>query len=155
MIIFLLVGILLMGVAYAYAEGFAFGPGPRGGGLEFRSSLTLDQKAKLQELLRKFEEETASLRGSILTKRFELRALWRNPQADDKALRQKEKELRELQNQLADRIMEHRLEARKLLTPEQLSSLGFGGWMRDPGMGFGKRFRKHYEMVPPHFRGGY
>ncbi len=134
-----LIGILLLGVTYAYAEGLAFGLGPRGRvGQEFWPSLTTDQKAKLQELRRKFEEETAQLRGSMLTKRLELRALWRNPKADEKALREKEKELRELQNQWGDKVIEHRLEARKLLTPEQLSSLPYGGWLRGSGKGFRK-----------------
>lgn len=151
--IFSLVGILLMGAAYAYAEGLAFGPGPRGKvGSQFWSSLTSDQIAKLQELRRKFVEETASLRGAILTKRLELQALWRNSKADEKTLRDKEKELRELQNQWRDKWIEHRLEARKLLTPEQLASLPCGGWMKGPGEGFGKGFRKGCGMGP-HWRG--
>lgn len=155
MLILVLAGILLFWVAYVYAEGLGFGPGPRGRvGQELWSSLTPDQIAKIKELRRKFEEETAQLRGTMLTKRLELQAIWRNPKADEKALREKERELRELQNQWRDKMLEHRLEVRKLLTPEQLSSIPYRGWMRDPGIGFGKGFRMGY-ATGPHCRGPY
>ncbi len=153
MMIFSLVGILLMGAVYAYAGGLGYGHGPRGKmGQEFWSSLTSDQKAKLQELRRKFVEETASLRGSMLTKRLELQALWRNSKTDEKTLREKEKELRDLQNQWREKWIEHRLEARKLLTPEQLASLPYGGWMKGSCVGFERGLRKGYGMGPHHWR---
>jgi Spy/CpxP family protein refolding chaperone len=98
--------------------------------------LTSEQKAKLKELRWKFDEETAQLRGTLLTKRLELRSLWRNPKADPKAILDKEKELRDVQNQLRDKAIQHRLEARKILTPEQIEKMG-SGWER----GFGRRHR--------------
>jgi Spy/CpxP family protein refolding chaperone len=140
-----LITVLVLGVTYVFAQGPGFGPGPGRGpgwrgeysrGLEDPgkfSSLTPEQKTKFQELRRKFEEETAQLKGAIVTKRTELRSLWTNPNADPKAILDKEKELRELQNQIQDKALQMKLEARKLLTPEQIAQSG-PGW----GRGFGR-----------------
>lgn len=135
-----LIAALILGVTYVYAkdpgDGPGRGPGWRG---EHRresgdpgrfSNLTQEQKTKFQELRRKFVEETAQLRGALLTKRIELQSLWTNPNADPKAIVDKEKESRDLQNQMKDKALQMKLEARKFLTPEQIQESG-------PGMGRG------------------
>jgi len=136
-----LVALMFLGVTYVYAHGPGFG---QGHGMMHRQeewapgkglSLTPEQKAKFQELRRKFIEETAQLRGALLTKRVELQSLWTDPKADPKAIMDKEKELRDLQNQMRDKVVQNRLEARKLLTPEQITQLGQG---RGMGPGFGR-----------------
>lgn len=104
---------------------------------ERTSKLTSDQIKKIQELNRKFIEETAQLRGNLLTKRLELKSLWKNPNSDPETIKNKEKELREIQNQLRNKEIEKRLEVRKILTPEQISEFGFG-WRMGPK--FGHRF---------------
>jgi Spy/CpxP family protein refolding chaperone len=109
--------------------------------------LTQDQKAKFEELRRKFNDETAQLRGTLLTKRLEFRSLWSNPKADPKAIMEKEKELRQIQDQLREKAFQMRLEARSILTPEQLSRLGMG---RRVGPGHGGR-----QMMAPGGRMGY
>ena len=109
--------------------------------------LNPEQRTKLRELQLKFNEETAQIRGGILTKRLELQSLWTNPNTDAKAIMDKEKEFRELQNQMAEKIVQYKLEVRKLLTPEQISqfrqnlgmffSFGHSPMMNfDLGMGF-------------------
>ncbi len=129
-IILSLVAMVLLGVTYVYAKGQEFGPGHKAmPSQEFWGAckipdLTPEQKAKFQELRRKHNDETAQLKGSLLTKRLELRSLWTNPKADSKAIMDKEKELRDLQNQLKDKAVQNMLEARKILTPEQLSEFG-------------------------------
>ncbi len=92
----------------------------------------------MQELREKFLAETAELRESILAKGQELRALWRDAKTSEETILQKERELRNLLEQMRDKAVEYRLEARKLLTPEQLSQ--FGG--RGMGFGFGPRCRE-------------
>ncbi len=140
-VVFGLVTVMLLGITFAYAQGPGFGPGPKGmPPHESRrhqewSSMTPEQKIKFQELRRKFDEETAQLKGATLTKRLELRSLWTNPKADSKAILDKEKELRDLQNQMKDKMVQNKLEARKLLTPEQIAQFGQGGGM---GAGFGR-----------------
>jgi len=138
-----LVALMLFGVTYVYAQGQGFGPGHRGmhspeswgPGKVF--NLTPEQKTKFQELRRKFNEETAQLKGALLTKRLELQSLWTNPKADSKAILDKEKELRDLQNQMRDKVVQFRLEARNLLTPEQITEFR-PAWGMGPGFGRGR-----------------
>jgi len=149
-----LITVLVLGMTYVYAQtpgqGPGHGPGWKGercwesGNPGRFSNLTPEQKAKFQELRRKFNEETAQLRGALVTKRIELQSLWTNPNADPKAIVDKEKELRDLQNQMKDKALQVRLEARKFLTPEQIQESGQGmgrgfghGRMMGPGRGMG------------------
>ena len=144
-----LVAVMALGVAYAFAQGPESGPGPGrrpGWGQEKWSSLTPEQQTKVQELRQKFNDETAQLRGTMLTKRLELQSLWRNPKADSKAILEKEKEFRSLQNQMKDKAVQLKLEARTILTPEQLSQFG-------PGCGMGHGFGGGHMMGGRHGMG--
>ena len=154
-----LVAVLLLSLTYAYAQGPGFGPGQKGmpphesWRHQECSSLTPEQKVKFQELRRRFDEETAQLKGATLTKRLELRSLWTNPKADPKAILDKEKELRDLQNQMKDKVIQNKLEARKLLTPEQIAEFGQGCGMGS-GFGRGRMMGRGYGMGPG-YRMGY
>jgi Spy/CpxP family protein refolding chaperone len=138
---------MVLGVTYVYAQGPGMGPGHRGMHESWShgkdSPLTSEQKTKFQELRRKFREENAKLIGAIVTKRVELQSLWTDPKADSKAILDKEKELRDLQNQMRDKAVQMRLEARKFLTPEQISNFGPGCGM---GPGFGRDHMKGQGM---------
>ena len=141
-----LVVVMVIGVTYVYGQGPGFGPrpgrgpgaGPCGGERPCPGAgepgqalnLTPEQETKLNELRTKFREENAQLIGAMTTKRIELQSLWSDPKADAKAIQEKEKELRDLQNQMKDQAVQMRLEAREFLTPEQMAQMG-------PGMGFG------------------
>jgi Spy/CpxP family protein refolding chaperone len=103
--------------------------------------LTPEQKTKFQELRQRFSGENAKLTGAIVTKRLELRSLWTDPKVDSKAILDKERELRDLQNQMRDKAVQMRLEARKFLTPEQITNFGPGGEM---GPGFGRGHKMGY-----------
>jgi Spy/CpxP family protein refolding chaperone len=151
-----LVAVMVLGVAYAYAQGPGMGPGHRGmhesWGPGKDSPLTSEQKTKFQELRRKFREENAKLIGAMVTKRLELQSLWTDPKADSKAILDKERELRDLQNQLRDKAVQMRLEARKFLTPEQIANFGPGcgmgsGFGRGHKMGYGPRTGRGYGMM--------
>ena len=148
-----LVALMVLGVTYVYAQGPGMGPGHRGMHESWSHGkdypLTPEQKTKFQELGRKFREENAKLIGAIVTKRLELQSLWTDPKADSKAILDKEKELRDLQNQRRDKAVQMRLEARKFLTPEQIAGFGPGcgmgpgfgrGHMMGQGMGMGRGF---------------
>jgi len=150
-----LVVVMVLGAMSAYAYGPGFGPRWKGGpcreGFEPGDgpALTPEQKTKLQELRQKFINETAKLRGEILTKGLELQALWTNPKAEAKTILDKEKELRDLQNQMKDKVLQSKLEARQFLTPEQMASfapryrMGYG---MNPG--FGRESAKGLGMGP-------
>ena len=152
-----LITVLILGVTYVYAQNPGHGPGHGPGwkgerGWESEnpgrlSNLTPEQKAKFQELRRKFNEETAQLRGALVTKRVELQSLWTNPNADPKAIMDKEKELRDLQNQMKDKALQMKLEARKFLTPEQIQESGQG---MERGFGRGHMMSHGRRMGPEH-----
>jgi Spy/CpxP family protein refolding chaperone len=129
-----LVALVVLGITYVYAQGPGYGRAGSGYGKWF--SLTSEQRTKFQELRQKYNDETAQLRGRILTKRLELQSLWTDPKADSKVIQEKEKELRGLQDQIRDKANQFRLDARKILTPEQLALFGPGGGM-GPGFGGG------------------
>jgi len=142
--------VILLGAVLVYAQGPGQGPGygpGRGHGRCWESgdpgkgaSLTDEQRAQLQDLRKKFHDETAQLRESVFAKRQELHSLWSDPKAETSAIMNKEKELRYLQDQMQDEALQLKLEARKILTPEQLSE--FGG--RGMGPGFGRGHGKGY-----------
>ena len=132
--------LMLLGVTYVYAQGAGLGPGHKTDwGHEKWSSLTPEQQTKFQELRRKFREENAKLIGALVTKRLELQSEWTDPKADSKAILDKEKELRVLQDQLKDKAVQMRLEVRKFLTPEQIQN-----WK--PGWGMGHGFGDEHMM---------
>jgi Spy/CpxP family protein refolding chaperone len=141
--------VMLLSFTYAYAQGPGFGPGHRGmhpqesWGPGKDNPLTPEQKIQFRELRRKFRQENAQLIGALVTKRLELQSLWTDPKADPKAILDKEKELRDLQNQMRDKIVQSKLEARKLLTPEQIAN-----WKLGWGMGRGHMMRRGGMMAP-------
>ena len=138
-----LVVTMVLGAAYVYAQGGRRGPYQRGGSYwesgdaSKGSTLTPEQRTKFQESRQKFVGETAKLRGDLLTKKLELQSLWTNPKADAKAIVDKEKELRDLQNQMKDKAVQFKLETRQFLTPEQIAGFGPRGGM-GPGSGLGQ-----------------
>jgi Spy/CpxP family protein refolding chaperone len=135
--------LVLAGATYVYAVGPGPGPGPREGCMGFGkgASLTEEQRTQLQELRQKLHDETAKLREQIWAKRQELRTLWSDSKSSADAIMKMEKELSELENQMREKAVQMKLEARNILTPEQLAEFGkFGGpgSGRGPGMGHGR-----------------
>jgi Spy/CpxP family protein refolding chaperone len=128
--------LVLAGATYVYAVGPGPGPGPREGCMGYGkgASLTEEQRTQLQELRQKFHSETATLREQIWAMRQELLTLWSDSKFGADAILKKEKELRDLQDLMKDKAVQMKLEARTILTPEQLAEFGtFGG----PGSGRG------------------
>ena len=135
--------LVLAGATYVYAVGPGPGPGPREGCLGYGkgASLTEEQRTQFQELRQKFHSETAKLREQIWAMRQELRTLWSDSNSTADVIMKKEKELRDLQDQMKDKAIQMKLEARNILTPEQLAEfgkLGGPGSGRGPGKGHGK-----------------
>ena len=138
-----LVAVMIAGTTYVFAQGPGYGPGPEKmdqGNWHYQKGLNLtpEQRTKLQELRRKLNDETAQLREGLLAKRLELQSLWNNPNADSNTIMEKERGMREPQDQIRDKMVQMRLEARSILTPEQLTQIGQG---RGEGPGFGRGHR--------------
>jgi len=140
-----LVAIMLLGVSFVYAQEQNDPPsrGRMHGGKSWGQgkglNLIAEQKAKFQELRRRFTRDTAQLRGELLTKRLELRSLWTDPKADPQAILAKEREFRDIKNRMKDKIIQYKLEGRGFLTPEQIEKLGMmKGRSRGRMMGYGR-----------------
>jgi len=135
-LVVLAMALVLVGTTYVYAIGPGPGSGPREGCMGFGkgASLTEEQRTQFQELRQKFHSETAQLREQIWAKRQELRSFWSDSKSGSDVILQKEKELRDLEDQMKDKQVQMKLQARNILTPEQLVEFGkFGG----PGSGHG------------------
>ena len=136
-----LVVAMLLGITYVYAGGPGFGPGHGrrncAGGLG-ASNLTSEQQTKMQELRQKHYNEVAPFRDKMFSLRQEIRTLWSDPKADSKVIQSKTKEMSDLRDQMQDKMVQFRLEARNLLTPDQIQALGTGcGQGCGPGGGAG------------------
>ena len=86
-------------------------------------NLTKEQQDKLAALRKRQWEELKPLRDQMYQKRQEMRGLYTSPATRDATIIAKQKELNALQQQMQDRMVQFRLEQRKIFTPEQLSKL--------------------------------
>ncbi len=110
-------------------------PMGRGHGRGWMLNLTPEQAGQLFDLKQKFMNDTAELRKNMLVKRTELRALWKAENPDAKQIVAKQKELSALREQLLEKSVAYRLQARKICP--QIGQ-GFGkGQGKGAGMGMG------------------
>jgi Spy/CpxP family protein refolding chaperone len=162
-VVALLVGALAVPVV-AWSHGWGRGRhmmGNWGSGPEYcygsergYGEVTKDQRSKLEELDRKFYDETANLRNEIRTKSAELDSLLRSPDPDPEKVKAVQGELSDLRAKVDEKHLAYELEARKIL-PELRSSgrygmgyghhmggygshKGYGHHMGGPGMGYGQ-----------------
>ncbi len=140
-LVFLSALLLITGSVYAAVQS-QDNPGP-GDGPKFHDTrfhhhnllnLSPDQKTRLKELRDNFKKDTVFLRNNLKVKRLELRALWTVPQPEKDKILTKQREIMDLVRQLQVKGVDFRLEARKVLTPEQAAQVGMWG----PGM-----FKRH------------
>ncbi len=153
--------VLIFSLTYVYALDQGGDPGQKGMGEMGHShkgwghdkglSFTPEQQAKFKELRRDFRRDNAQLIGSLVAKKIELQALLTDPKADSNAIMDKSRELRDVQNQLRDKFVGTMLEARKMLTPEQIDNLK-PAWFWRHGHGHGHMMEsggmmEHREMM--------
>jgi Spy/CpxP family protein refolding chaperone len=86
-------------------------------------NLSAEQIKQMQDLRTQFLNDSAQLREKLLAKKTELRSLWAQNAPDEGAIMSKQKEVNELRTQLQAMATQHRLEARKGLTPEQQTQM--------------------------------
>jgi zinc resistance-associated protein len=130
----LLVGTLAVPV-FVWADGWGRGHhmmGPWGSGPEYDrqyergyGNLTEEQRTQLEQLDRKFYDETADLRNEIWTNSAQLNTLLNNSNPDSEKVRALQKELSNLQAKLDEKRLNYELEARKI-TPEPRFGRGYG-----------------------------
>ncbi|MCX5896139.1 MAG: periplasmic heavy metal sensor [Proteobacteria bacterium] len=123
--------------------GAGKGTGP-GWSADFEGlNLTQDQKKSLDSLHQAFWKNTAPLSNKIEQKRLEMNSLLLEPKPDVQKVTRLQKELSDLESQFSEKRLSCQLEARKILTPEQIAqlppgcTLGFGNMLSGPGYGCG------------------
>ncbi len=106
--------------------------------------LSKEQLDAMKQLREKYRVDTEALRNEFIQKQVELRTVYADPSASDAAIIAKQKEVDTLKQKMQDKMVQLRLEQRKIFTTEQLTKLseagrGFG-FGRGPGKGDGKSF---------------
>ncbi len=120
-------------LSLSLGAAWAFGPkGMMGQGRGMMMNLTTDQAGKFFDLKEKFRGDTANLRKGLLIKHMEMRDLWKAENPDEKAILAKQKEINALRDQLIEKRIAFRFEAKKIAP--QLAFMGMG---RGMGMGHG------------------
>lgn len=148
-IVVLAMGLLLSMPVFAYGPGNECGPGEgRGPGMGMnhnfhhgsiwtKLNLSAEQKAKIEALKLAHRKEIRPIREKMFDKSVALRRMWLQTNPDKDKILALQKEVRGLRDQLEDKAVAHKLEIRKVLTPEQREKLVNSGWGR--GEGFGPR----------------
>jgi hypothetical protein len=122
------VALALMG-SWAFAHGRWGGMGHRGpgSGYGYDSNLAPEQQEKLQAEDQKFYEETAGLRTELYQKRLELQALLVDRTAETGTIKAKQREVLDLERQLREKALDHRLALREV-APEGYADHGRCGY---------------------------
>jgi Spy/CpxP family protein refolding chaperone len=110
--------------------------------------LTTDQAEKLTAMRQANFAEKQEIRNKLFQKRAELRLAWMQVEPDADRIKGIQKEINSLVAQKQEKMVDHRLAVRNILTPDQLTRhLAQSGWCgqdtRSPGMygKSGKSFR--------------
>ena len=124
-------------------SGYGPGAGQGFGRMAQELNLSKDQLDRLAEMRKRHWDDVQPLRDEMFKRRQEMRELFTNPASTDAAILAKQKELNALQQTMRDKMVQFRLEQRKVFTPEQLEKLkdapyGCGKGGRGYGSGYGQ-----------------
>jgi zinc resistance-associated protein len=139
----LLVASLALAHGYRGAGGWGHGPGM----MPYWNApnLTPEQTAQMNKLRSEYYNDTAAVRGQLVTKHAELRALLTNPDATSAQISAKEKELLQLATQFGEKRIAYEAKVRNVLTKEQLTQLATNG-----GCGWGRGWGHRPELGREH-----
>jgi zinc resistance-associated protein len=115
---------------FARGRGWGYGGGPGSCWWDQgrNASYTQEQQQKLNRMDQKFFDETASLRNNIWNKQNEMSILLNKENPDAAKIKALQKEINTLKNQMAEKRLEYRLEANKVV-PDNTYSRGYGRGM--------------------------
>jgi Spy/CpxP family protein refolding chaperone len=91
---------------------------------------------KMWQLRTKHRDEARQIGYELFQKRLEARNLFTDPKADDGSIIAKQKEINALQQRMQEKMVQLKLEERKILTPEQLQKL------KEMPQGYGPRGKR-------------
>ena len=118
------------GPGYGRGAGYAAGPSYSGCLYAPNVNLTAEQTGKLNSLQQAFLNESLPIRNELASRALELRTLMAQPGTDASKTSVKQQEIFALQQKLQERSLAYQSDARKILSPQQLSAL-------PPGCAFG------------------
>jgi Spy/CpxP family protein refolding chaperone len=101
------------------------GPGSMMGYDKGYGTITPEQRTQLDQLDRRFYDETADLRKDLWNKSFELNTILNGPDPDLDKVKALNKEISDLRGKLNEKSLTHQLEARKV-TPDSQFGGGYG-----------------------------
>jgi Spy/CpxP family protein refolding chaperone len=160
--------VVLFAVVILAASAFAVGPGwgrghgggHQGGGDCYGAdltavpglNLTTEQTAKINALREAHLKDVKPIQDKMFSKRGDLKMLWLQMNPDQEKIRQTQKEIRTLRDQMQDKKDNYRFEMLKVLTPEQKEKLN----AYRPGCGFcpGMKGGAGPQGCPGHHGGG-
>jgi Spy/CpxP family protein refolding chaperone len=114
------------------------GPGSMGYGSKL--GLSTEQLTAMKQIREKYRVDTEALRNDFIQKQVELKTVYADPRASDTSILTKQKEVDTLKQKMQDKMVQSRLEQRKIFTPEQLTKLGEAAQGFGNGRGHGKGF---------------
>lgn len=82
--------------------------------------LSKEQRATVERLEKAYDDEISGVKGRLISKRLELQSLFSNPEIDEETIRARAREVFYLQDECRRIEIDHQLEVRRALTPEQL-----------------------------------
>jgi len=149
----LLVGVIAVPV-FAWAHGWSRGHhmmGPWGSGPGYcygpergYENLTEEQRTQLEQLDRKFYDETAKLRNEIWSKSAELNNVLNAPNPDLEKAKSLQRDISDLRAKVDEKRLNYELEARKI-TPDERFAQGYGrGYYGHHMGGYGRHMMGGY-----------
>jgi len=144
LLIFAVLAVAAFAASVSYADRPFYGKmgyrgqGPGGPGAWGPPNITEEQRSQMLELREAFDKETASLRQEVLQKRLELAAIMAGPNPDEAQAVAKMKELSQVREKLAEKMIQFRIKNRDKLGELPEFERGFGrgfGYHRGPGYG--------------------
>ena len=118
-------------------DNWGMGPGAMTPHDRGYSTLTPEQRTQLDQLHRRFYEETADLRKDLWNKSAELNTLLSATDPDLEKVKTLNKEINDLRAKLDEKSLNYQLEARKV-TPDTQFGDGYGRFHRPHMRGFGR-----------------
>ena len=82
--------------------------------------LTEKQKEIIGDIEKLYNDRIVEVQNELMGRRFELQALFRNPQAEERQIRAKAQEIADIRHKCAEMMLDYQLEIRAVLTIEQL-----------------------------------
>ncbi len=115
-------------------------------------TLTTEQSNNLNSLQQSFFKDTAALKTKLAEKRLAMNSLLLEPVPDSDKVIHLQKETSDLQARYDEKILSYQLQARKILSPDQIAQLplgctmGFGNMLcgSGAGCGHGRRCGKNW-----------